>query len=53
MPVNVDLPPIDIAYTVEMSHEEFSRLPQKGKWYYFYLVHYGPDSDQIKYLLSR
>ena len=46
------LPPIDVAYAVNKSHSEFSKLTAKAKWYYFYLVHYGPDCIQIQYLLK-
>ena len=42
--------PIDIAYSIGMSHREFSKLSARGKWYYFYLVHYGPNCTQIQYL---
>ena len=43
--------PIDIAYYVGMSHREFSKLSARGKWYYFYLVHYGLNYTQLQYLL--
>lgn len=48
-----ELTPKDIASEVGMSHSNFTKLPAISKWYYFYLVHYGPNSDQIKYLLRN
>ena len=46
------LKPINIAYAVGKTHAEFEQLDARGKWYYFFLVHFGPDCDEIKYLFK-